>query len=167
MALAAVPGMAAAASPVWSDAHDGIAIRLELDLTGAGAVRVLLRNTGQLKQNVLLGDGHPSYYSLHFEASGPNGSRCEFADVGQFVPMAGLIVPLVARIEPGAVFEARISLHDLICTQPPDYRMDEILRMGFTLKVALDVGAETAAWSGSANEQRWLGRVESPAIGLE
>jgi hypothetical protein len=146
----------------WGVSVDGIRVGISRD---SSELHVFVQNDGQTARNVLIGydQGKSTQPNLKFIATTPDGREHEGFDPASFQPLAGLVVPVVARIEPGAIRELRFPLRSLLCVEKPgDVTFDALVKQGASVRVALQVDAMAAQWSGARDA--WIGAAVSPEV---
>jgi len=170
MALAALtlalPG-SAADSIAWGTPVKGL--RLGISLTPE--LHILLENVGPSRQEFVIGHewGRGSSVDLRFFATARDGKEREGYEISSFTPIAGLVLPVIVRLDPGAIHELSFPLHQIICIQKPDdVTFEALAKQGASLHVFLETDEKTAAWAGlsSALSSTWIGKVISGFAGL-
>ncbi|HZV07169.1 MAG TPA: hypothetical protein VE999_18955 [Gemmataceae bacterium] len=125
-------------------------------------VRVLLKNTGSRMLEILTGAeaGKGTTTNFKFIAVAPDGKERECFHVDNLTSMAGLVLPVAARLEPGAIHERRFPLNKIVCVENrSDITFDRLLKRGYSLRVSLEGDAKAA--QSARLSQAWIGKVVS------
>ncbi len=153
--LAAATSAAFAAEPIfWGAPVNGLRLGIAF-VHGASqpAVRVVLQNLGPDAQKVPVGwdQRGGSAYNIEFTAARARGNKCQVFDrkVLSLPPSPGFVVPVIARIEPGATHELLFPLKQLLCVENrKDVTLDVLWNRNYSLKATLEVDG-TGVTSGS------------------
>ncbi len=165
--LAGVQSSFCADALPWGSAVNGVRLGIGLepgapDLT----LRVAVQNTGLQSVDVLIGHeaGRGVIYDLRFFATSPDGKDREVYDLRSFTPIAGLVLPVVVRLDPGATKEYMFVAKKIISIERPgDITLDSLLAQGFSVRVSLEVVDSRQLGSG-ITERSWIGKVVSPVF---
>jgi hypothetical protein len=131
-------------------------------------LRVLLQNTGSRALEVLTGAevGKGTTTNFRFISVAPDGRERECFNVDNLTSMAGLVLPLATRLEPGAIHERRFPLNKIVCVENrSDITFDHLLKRGYSLRVSLEGDAKAAQWARLS--QAWLGKIVSTDLAAE
>ena len=166
-AAAGAPAILAADSIAWGPADNGIRVGIDLGPDSpVPTLRLSFQNTGAEDQDLLLGGetGTGPMYSMKFKAT-KGGKECEVFYFGGANFVAGHLGPLVVRLAPGATHELQLPLKRLACSEKgKDTTLDALLDRKYSVRVSLEVSAESASWSQSARPEsthRWIGKMTS------
>jgi hypothetical protein len=164
--LAGSPGCFGANSIAWGSVVAGM--RLGIDFAPASPsgpmLRVSLQNAGPGRRNVIIGykTGQADMYSLMFFATAPSGKQRKGFDATKFKPIFGVVQPIIAHLEPGAIMELLLPLHDIICIEKPgDLRMDRLVREGNSLRAVFEANADMNQPGQTATQSLWTGKLTS------
>lgn len=151
----------------WGSAVNGVRLGIGLE-PGASdlTLRVDVQNTGSQSVDVLIGHetGRGVIYDLRFFATSPDGKDREVYDFRSFTPIAGLVLPVVVRLDPGVIKEYTFVAKKIISIErPADITLDSLLAQGFSVRVSLEVVDSRQLGSG-ITERSWIGKVVSPAF---
>jgi hypothetical protein len=145
--LAFAPFTLAADEIAWGAPVDGLRLGVSLDPSGTPPVlRVLIENTTGKAHNVLVNfKTGTRMYPLRVYATSPDGkqqySMCD--SVWCDMPMVGIQAPMYAKLEPGATYEYRLVLTDLVRfelprTSPP-IDLATLVRQGYSVHASADL----------------------------
>jgi hypothetical protein len=124
---------------------------------------VVLENVSSDPRDVLLGHGTGKgpMYSLKFLAMEPDGKEREGFNLSLFTPIAGLMIPIVAHLEPGASRELSFPLAHILCiAKPKDITLDTFAKLQYPIRVLF----EGSAIGGTATKNPWVGKLTSASI---
>lgn len=147
----------------WGSTVNGI--RLGISFGSASSeleLRVFLKNVGSAAQEILIGSqvGTGIAVDLKFIATAPDGKEREGFEINSFTPLAGLVLPAVIRLEPGATHELHFPLKNIICIEKPgDVTFATLVRQRSSLRVSLETDDKSARWAGLSSP--WIGKVVS------
>ena len=98
--------------------------------------------------------------NFKFIVVAPDGKERECFHVDNLTSMAGLVLPVAARLEPGAIHERRFPLNKIVCVENrSDITFDRLLKRGYSLRVSLEGDAKAA--QSARLSQAWIGKVVS------
>ncbi|MGH9608549.1 MAG: hypothetical protein ACRD34_02650, partial [Bryobacteraceae bacterium] len=152
-------------------ASNGLSLSAALDhLSPHKDLRVQLKNMSATALDVYVGaiEGIKEY-NFRFTATAPNGKQHELFNLNGKQVVAGLLVPIVIRLAPGASRTFVFHLHDLgyFRTGGP-VRLGTLLQKGDSIQVSFRVrqrDLETAQMGGLHSPVHlWTGRVRSSQI---
>ncbi|MGH9666235.1 MAG: hypothetical protein ACRD9L_17550 [Bryobacteraceae bacterium] len=160
------PACVRADSIVWGPAVGGM--RLGIDFapasTSGPVVRVSLQNAGPAAQDLILGYGvgKATAYNLTFLAAAPDGKLHKGFDAAAFIPVAGLVLPVLVHLESGATREFPFPLHNIICIEKPgDIRMDTLVKQGNSLRAVFEGSRGMSLSTQPAAPRLWTGKLTS------
>ena len=159
---AVLPGLCADVV-AWGSTVNGV--RLGISLGPASSeleLRVFLENLGQATQEILIGGqvGKGTAVNFKFIATSPDGKEREGFEINSFTPIAGLVVPVVIRLDPGATNELHFPLKNIICIGKPwDLTFEALVKQRSSVRISLETDAKSAKWAGISSP--WIGKVDS------
>ena len=163
-----------AADPItWGRADAGLRLGVSTELDAPnGNLRVALDNVGSSDLSVLVAmrSGNGICYLFQFSAVAADGTRCPLWDFGpdSCPPSAGLLLPEIIRLAPGATREFAFVRRHLVCVdRGAETTLDSLLRQGYTLSASLVVrqkdldGALMGGIPPPATGRLWTGQLTS------
>jgi hypothetical protein len=164
-----------AAAPItWSPADAGLRLGLKTEQSRINAnLRVVLNNVGpsNLSVFVAMKSGNGACYLFQFTAIAADGRRLSISNLSpeSCQPSAGLVLPEVISLAPGATREFAFLLKHLVyMTKGRDITLDSLLRQGYAISASLKIrqkdldGALMGGVPQPANGRFWTGRLTSP-----
>jgi hypothetical protein len=155
----------------WSLADEGLRIGLSTEQSSTnGNLRVVLDNVGSSELSVFVGmnSGNGIGYLVTFTATATDGTQYRIWDFRPEAlrPVAGLVVPVVISLAPGATREFMFPLKQLVyMAKGRDITLDSLLQQGYTLNASLEVqqkdldGASMGGIPPPATGRLWTGRL--------
>ena len=170
MRIASIVGIAIAASVSfgadslsWGPPVDGLRLGIgSAPASSESTLRVVVENVGPTRQELLLGgtSGNGPTHNLKFTATAPDGTECEVLNLADAGVIAGLVLPLVANLAPGATHEIQLPLKKLIYVKDrTDITLETLLARYYSVRASLEVDAKGAQWAGIPVP--WIGRLTS------
>lgn len=161
MYVLTVNGLGAADGVVWGRPDNSIRLGIGFGPDSTQPeLRVVLQNIGSTAQYVRIGHqvGTQTAVDLKFLATTPEGKTFEGFEINSFTPVAGLVLPVMIKLEPGATHEWRFPMKNIICVQKPgNVTFDALVNMRSSIRVSL----EAYEGPGGNESVRWLGKVAS------
>ena len=147
----------------WGPSHEGLRMGIGLAQASSESVlRIVVENIGPTKRDLLLGGmtGNGPMRNLQFTGTAPDGTECEVLNLADAGPVAGLVLPLIAHLAPGATYEILLPLRKLIYVKDrTDITLETLLAKGYSVRASLEVDAQGAQWAGIPAP--WFGKLIS------
>jgi hypothetical protein len=147
----------------WGSTSNGIRLGISFGpVSSEPELRVFIQNVGSTTQEILIGRqvGKGTAVDLKFLATAPDGKEQEGFEINSFTPIAGLVLPAVIRLGPGAIHESRFPLKKIICVEKPgDVTFEGLVDQRSSVRVSLETDDKSAKWAGVSSP--WIGKVTS------
>jgi hypothetical protein len=149
--LAFAPLTLAADEIAWGAPVDGFRLGVAVDQSATPPVlRVLIENQTDKARNIMVNWKHETrMYPLAVYATSPDGKQQYWMpdSVWGNMPMLGIFAPVYATLEPGATYEYRLVLTDLIRGQfgprtSSSIDLATLLRQGYSVHASADLVGE-------------------------
>jgi hypothetical protein len=147
----------------WGPTGNGIRLGISFGpVSSEPELRIFIQNVGSTTQEILIGSqvGNGTAVDLKFVATAQDGKEREGFEINSFIPIAGLVLPAVIRLVPGATHELRFPLKKIICVERPgDVTFEALVQQRSSVRVSLETDARSARWAGLSSP--WIGKVTS------
>lgn len=142
--LAAFTCAAFGAEPiVWGAPVEGFRLGVQLNLQSSPSLLVVvLENNGQTTRNVYVGakTGAGLLHVVRLTAIAPDGSESEIRNMNEPGIIAGVLVPIVVKMEPGGQYLIILNLDNLLDANWKD-TFETLRRRRYVLRAAMKLPA--------------------------
>jgi hypothetical protein len=165
VALAVVPSASAADSIAWGTPVNGFRLGAAFGSDPAKPIlRVVFQNVGPAVEQIVVGHEigkDPSYDTMKFIATAPDGKQIECLHKGVYIPVGGLVLPISVTLN-GAVTEIDIPLKDIIYASRTTTTLDVLVKQGYSVRVQFEATQGDANWAKLSRP--WIGTLTSAEI---
>jgi hypothetical protein len=168
IALAVVPSAYSADSIEWGRPVNGLRLGAAFGSDPSKPIlRVLLQNVGPAVQELVIGHSGPSYDSMKFIATAPDGKEEVGLHKGVYIPIAGLVLPISVSLNAGTTHELELPLKDIIFASRTTTTLDVLVKKGYSVRVRFEAFQAEPDWpklSTAKSTNVWIATVSSGEV---
>ena len=165
-ALAQQPYTSSTVSAAWGTTADGLRLGAAFGSDPSKpTIRVVFQNLGPAVQEFVIAHnngGGPIYCGMRFIATAPNSKRKEGLHSGIYIPIEGLVLPLLMCLNVGETHDLEFPLKDIIYASRKTVTLGALVKEGYSVTVRFESNQADANWAKLSRP--WVGMLTSADI---